>query len=235
MLSSILQQINFPLGELVVNVACMKLNGDPKTEAVASAFKGKGLDVRLIYPPKTVFGMRGYVRNLQIKDAAKLGATWIYFADSDNVYHPLFVARLREELKLRDPGGRGCVFSREKFHTDIDVTGRAVEQAVKRSLIVPAAFETANYLPKIQKRNKPVAGGSMQVCGMAAIAKYANGVYVPAKKSRDQNMLTQGQRAKSDIQFRKQMGGSRALMLPFQIHLNHARDKEVGKHLEEQR
>jgi len=75
----------------------------------------------------------------------------------------------------------------------------------------------------------------MQVASLSAIELRNEGVYVDPEKCKDSHLLRQGQRAKSDVQFRRSMGGTTRIKLPTQIHLNHRRDKEEGQHLTEQR
>ena len=75
----------------------------------------------------------------------------------------------------------------------------------------------------------------MQVCRLDAIFEKTGGVYVPAEETKDHHLFDRGQKARSDIQFRKRMGGTTLVDLPVQVHLQHKRDGEEGKHIDDQR
>jgi hypothetical protein len=162
-----------------------------------------------------------------------MGADWLFYGDADNVYHPDFFRVLASRLKRHRPDTRGVLSSSNKTHTSVMHTDELMWVATART--IESAWRRADEIPKIQKRRRSVAGGGMQVVSVKA-AMNAGGVYVPEGMSKDRSLLTDGQRARSDIQFRRRMGGSIMLAdIPPQIHLNHARDKEAGRHLETQR
>lgn len=235
-LSSILEQVDNPI-RIIIEVASLQKNGIPSTEKVIEEFKALGLDCNIfVYKSqsKTRFSKRGYIRSDQIKRAKKLKCDYIFFADCDNVYHPKFFNKLYHILNQKNLD-KGVLSGKLKYHTDVTHTNRIVDRALVNGIYIRNAFIRANYLPRVVKNNKPIAGGGMQVCRLKTIFKLSKGVYVPAKKSKDRDLFVKGQKARSDIQFRRRMGGSIMVTLPPQIHLNHERDKEAGYHLEKQR
>lgn len=183
------------------------------------------------YPSVDRFAYRGYVRTDQILLARKSQCDWIFFADCDNVYPRNFFALLKKELEQIDAKDSRCVFSIDKYHTESTATDAAVIHG--KDTYKENAYESAINIPKINKKNKNVAAGCMQVCALPSIMSRTGGAYV--EKTKDCHLFNTGQGARSDIQFRRKMGGGRHIVLPPQIHLNHARDKEAGKHLETQR
>jgi len=230
-LSSLAQQNQFD-AELVVDVACLPDNGEPSTEYLAYAFQDR-LDVRLSYYDGETFARRGLVRNEQIKLAESVGADWVFFADCDNVYHPVFFQELVMSLNGEHKNAKNCLYSVEKLHTDPMRTNYHARLAKDRSYI-PDAYGRAIRIPMIHKENKICAAGCMQVVRLDAIMK-KGGMYVHPGQCLDYHLFRRGQRARSDKQFREMMGGGTRLFLPVQIHLNHERDKELGHHSEAQR
>jgi len=214
--------------EIIVDVAYMPGNGIPDTESVIWYYRQKGLRiVDTVVEDRELFARRGLVRNLQIKNADSRGADWLFFADCDNVYHPHFFCRLARALEKYD-GPPRCIYSREKVHTEVGATD-AVARLAMINKGVNYAYERAMSLPRIQKQNKNVAAGCMQVVK----PEWCGGVYV--KRSNDRHLFEDGQKARSDVRFRNRIGGQHRIHLPVQAHMNHTRDKEVGYHLECQR
>lgn len=232
-LSSISQQFPFA-AELSIDVACLAHNGIPTTEAVVATHRDMGLNVwTSLWHFRDRFAKRGIVRNAQLARAISDHADWVFFADCDNVYSPDFFCVLVEHLKMTT--ATNCIYSKWKDHTEIGATNDHA-RLVLQSPYIPDAFARADQnIPKIKKGNKPVAAGCMQVCRISDIIKKTNGLYVNPEKTKDSHLFDHGQKAKSDKQFRRAMGGSTSIGLPKQIHLNHARDKEAGYHLEVQR
>ena len=251
MLSSILQQrdcnstenphrlyapdpVDLPeLPIIEIDVACMPRNGEPCTEALSYIFQGKGLNIKAnIFNDRDEFAYRGLVRNQQIQNAREANADWVFFADADNVYSPYFFALLRGELD-KMPRERRCIFSREKFHTEPAYTQEMVKMCMFQT-VVGDAYRRALKFDRVTKGNKNVAAGCMQVVSMKALAE-VDYLYVDPVTCRDRHLFDSGQKARSDLQFRKRMGGCVNVELPVQVHLNHQRDKEEGRHLEVQR
>ncbi len=227
LLSSILQQNDYDLSKLKINIAALRGNGNPTTEDLVDFFRHQGLNISILhFDDVDVFAKRGLVRNRQI-DVTE--SEWLFFADADNVYHPDFFKEL--DVNLRKVSR--ILTSVNKVHTDINSTNSLVD-SINYPTIVPSVFEYASSLEFIDKKNRKVAGGAMQIVMRSVINKNGNGMYV--SKSRDHHMFKKGQRAYSDKHFRNRLGiRTRFLDLPFQIHLNHFRDKEVGYHIEDQR
>ena len=226
-LSSILQQREAP--EIVIDLATTG-DGEPDIYNIVDNFD---LDIKPRYylgDERDRFAYRGYVRNDQIIRAAYMKCDYIFFADCDNVYSPDFF-KLLDKTIMENPHIDKCIFSAEKYHTETDATDKMVLLAEKVP-VIDDAYTRALSIPKIAKSNKPVAAGCMQVCNVREIFKKTGGYYVPEGKTRDKNLFEKGQRARSDIQFRRKMGGGSRIKLPHQVHLNHIRDKEAGTHLE---
>ena len=96
-------------------------------------------------------------------------------------------------------------------------------------------YNAAQNIKYIRKRKRNLAAGGCQIVLLWAIKKYNKGLYINPLKNMDRSLFKSGQKARSDIQFRKSVGGSLMISLPFAISLNHIRDKEAGYHIEIQR
>lgn len=233
MLSSLAQQTQPDL--VMVDVAHIAGNGNPTTESVCDLFRPYVAIKQSLWTDYQRFGMRGYVRTRQLQ---KCTTEWILFSDADMVYGPEYFERLAEELKnhsnaryLIASGRRTC---------DIEPANQLVDSCVKDSpAIVPDAF--AKALPISWRRIKGPRGvGNSQIANVKHGAH--GGVYVPDDANPDKGWHTsRGQDTRSDLRFRGRMcaGGPR-FNLPewFSaniMHLNHNRDKQAGKHIEEQR
>lgn len=228
-LSSIMQQ-RCSIPRIRVAVATTE---DGYTLDVVRSFRARGMDIfPMLYFDRNRFARRGYVRNDQVARAREHGSEWIFFADCDNVYHPDFFAQLFSALAPISPMEPQCIFSTSKLHTSVAETNALL--AKHSEYVIPDAFAQALALPVIHKKNRPVAAGCMQVCGVDAIVKKTGGLYVTGR-SRDKHLFRERQGARSDIQFRRSFGRGLRVDLPPQIHLNHVRDKEAGRHLEEKR
>lgn len=225
--SSILQQKDFDISKIKINIASLYENGNPTTEEVVEFFSREGLDISLLHFYNVeVFAKRGLVRNRQIEVT---NSDWLFFADADNVYHPEFFRELLDKLK-----DKTRIFtSINKAHTDIDITNYVVN-SIKYPSIIDSSFDKASNLEFIEKHNRKVAAGCMQLVKRTVINKNGDGLYVD--RSNDHHLFKNGQKAYSDKLFRNRLGiRTTFLDLPLQIHLNHLRDKEVGYHLEYQR
>ncbi|MFW6247187.1 MAG: glycosyltransferase [bacterium] len=225
-LSSILQQKNFDLSKLNINIACLKNNGNPTTEDVVDLFKSNGLNIEYFYFDKEEFAKRGNVRNKQV---SVTNSDWLFFADADHVYHYDFFNQLEKELN-RSRLYTSC----NKVHTNSEFTYNIVN-AFEYPNIINNAFELSNSIPINENiKSRKVAAGCMQVVKRQDIIERNNGLYV--SHAIDKHLFKKGQLARSDLLFRREIKlKNRFLNLPLQIHLQHNRDKEVGYHLEEQR
>lgn len=226
-LSTLAQQE--PAAEIVIDIACLKGNGTPSTEEVVAYFK-TSLNLDYHYTDKETFAYRGLTRTQQIQRAKEVKADWIYFADCDHIYPTNFFLAINNIIPpLRKK--RRVIFSYEKAHTEVDATEEFLN-LLGESWQIPDCFNKAAVLPMIHKRDRRIAAGCMQIVSMHTLNKM--GMYY-TKRKHDKHLFTKGQRAKSDIVFRRRIGGSKCIPAPYQIHLNHARDKEAGHHLEVQR
>lgn len=229
MLSSLLEQDAAEC--LMVDVACMPGNGRPSTEQVAEIFQATGLSVRLrMYEDYDHFQRRGLVRNDQLADCP---TDWIWFADSDHVYHRQFVGRLLDELSTHQ---HGRLITAGRISLPQEDVGRLVDASLVQGLKpIPSPFEQTRRLQP-HRRMSAVGAGHTQI--VHARQGLHRGVYVPAEACRDNRWSETYQKARSDVQFRRRCGGRVKLPDWFtfnQLHLNHPRDNEAGKHLEIQR
>lgn len=238
MLSSILQQTIWPF-DIVIDIACLRGNGYPSTEEVAGSFQSKGMDVRLTYiDDRDIFARRGLVRNIQTQNAINDKSDYIFYTDADNVYHPDFFKILVEKLEKQGNQIDNCIYSCNKMHTIKEATDIVLMDTIGELPFIDKAFERALSIPMLiiekDKIKNGAAPGCMQVVAIKDMIEKCNGIYCDLP-DKDQHLFNQGQKAWSDMHFRGRIGQSTKIRLPLYIHLQHTRDKEVGKHIEEQR
>lgn len=235
MLSSLAEQTRPEL--VVVDIAHMTNNGSPETEAVISAFAPK---LRLKSSLWTgaeylQFQKRGLVRNRQLAECA---TEWLLFADCDMVYHPEYFERLVSELTTKHAAAT-CMLSTGRTSNPKEAANQLVASVdLTPGFHISDAFARANQLPKIRRGN--VGAGFSQIINVRTAPH--GGLYVSPENNRDWSWANRHQKAKSDVQFRRRiakLGGPRVRLAQWYrdglIHLNHNRDKEFGRHLEEQR
>ena len=234
MLSSILQQEFFNLHDITVHIAFMAKNGTPSTESVIQYFQSKGLRIKTkTYNQLRHFEQRGIVRNRQLKYCK---TPWLLFADSDMVYSRTFFHALYLHLEESQPSARRSVITAGRIsqpNDQKDATDCLVESMAYPQVIADP-FERCQILPKKQMSN--VGAGFFQLVNINECNH--GGYYVDPLKCADRRWTEKGQKARSDAQFRRRIGKKYKLPDWFsthQIHLNHARDKEAGEHLEIQR
>ena len=213
----------YALPEITIDVSYMPHHSEPSIEYVLRSFPDLDI-VHTVLTDRNVFAQRGLVRNIQMENAND--ADWVFFGDCDNIYHPHFFAELGHRLESCTE--RRTYYSRDKHHTETEPTDAACREALINPRI-NYAYKRAMALPRIDKKNKKVAAGCCQIVK----PEWCDGYYV--KRANDRHLFDQGQRARSDIRFRKRIGDSFDLCLPVQVHMGHRRDKEEGRHLEEQR
>lgn len=233
MLSSLREQTRQSC--VVVDVAHLPENGTPRTEDVIASF-APHLNVKTsLWTDYALFQKRGLVRNRQL---AECSTEWLLFADCDMVYHPEFFERLASELAGLHASARYMISSGRMSNPKEAANALVDSISVEHSHYVPGAFGLACKLPQIKRGN--VGAGFSQIINV----KHAphDGFYVRPEKNKDWAWDKRHQKAKSDIQFRRRisrLGGPRARLSKWYreglIHLNHNRDKEFGRHLEEQR
>jgi len=222
MLSSLLPQRD----GLTVQVDAVEGNGEPTTEYLAAYFQRAGLNVQLTtWPDIHEFERRGLVRSAQIQRAT---SSHILFADSDMVYAPEFFPRL---FSVCDSEYAGMYISGRMSQESPEYASQLIASVGPR-LPVPHPFEAAASLPLV--RRGCVGAGFFQLVRVDACGGY----YVTEAECADWRWTGRGQKANSDKQFRHRIGDTKALGRWFsenQIHLNHERDNQAGRHLETQR
>ena len=239
-LTSLLAQ-ELPEGvDLSVSVAAMRGNGDPTTEEVVEFFMDKGLDVRLCpYDDIETFQRRGLTRNRQL---AETSAEWAFLADSDMIYPPDFVDRMFKYLWKREEKGKSLlrVFHGRRWSTELEPTVELVDDSAVLSgvdivpypRVVDGYWEMAEALPS--KRRPDRCAGYMHLIHVPSLKEYNGGLYQPEGVVLDRSWR-KGQKARSDLWLKKRIGKAKVRGLPKQIHLQHPRDNEAGRHLEDQR
>jgi len=236
MLSSICQQ-RHPTFDIVVDIAHLKDNGTPSTEEVISLFVQKGLDIKgTVYDSVDRFQFRGYTRNDQLQSCT---TDYMLFADTDMVYHPRFFNKLFKTLESKEYANYDGMYICGRYSQPnelIEKTNTLVNLAIEdEAKCVDDAWAVCNSILTKKKRGS-VGAGYFQLIHMERCNH--EGYYVPEGGSRDRGWEGQGQKAKSDMQFRKRIGSKIQLPSWFgksQIHVNHFRDNQFGYHLEEQR
>jgi hypothetical protein len=231
MLSSLAQQTR---RAVTVDVAFMAGNGKPSTEEVCALFEG-GLALRKsVWTDYERFQYRGLVRNQQIQEC---DTEWLMFGDCDMVYHLEYFERLLALLE-KEHSGAPYMLSSGRTSNPLDLTNQTVNLEVQDApRMVEAAFRKADALPKIRKCN--VGAGFCQLINMRHAPH--EGYYVAPESNRDWNW-GRGSNPRSDMQFRRRIArdGNHRRNLPGwfsenAIHLNHNRDPDAGRHIEEQR
>lgn len=226
MLSSILQQTTDELPK--VDIAHQAGVGDPTCEAISDEYMRLGLQVHLTTIRDTeTFQRRGLARNIQ---CGSLTTPWVLWADADMVYHPEFFVRLYAEMDTAGPGiltaGRWSQPNGNRGPTE------ALVETQRYPTLVNRAYWWANRLPKVARRN--CGAGYFQLIRTEELHWY----YVDSEECKDHDWRKTYSKCKSDRQFRKRIGTQTKLPKWFsehEIHLNHNRDNEIGRHIEEQR
>ena len=237
MLSSILQQKgNLP--RLVFSVAYPINEGDITTEAVCALFKNHGLDIReQKYPlPKDV-NMRGLTRNRQL---AETDCEWILWADADHVYSEYFFDDLGRQLEGPLAGMKDKCMTASRHSLDIAHCCNYFNNVDKRQYpcVVDAVAAEVSKWPVWQVSNPIPGAGYFQLANVAHVRNNLDGLFVPEDGCADWPWDSRWSKMKSDRQFRIRMGGLPALVAVEtkpQWHINHERDKDVGRHLTIQR
>jgi hypothetical protein len=229
MLSSIRRQLGTHNGHHVsVSVAYVKNTGNPACEEVIKTFRDVGMDIRAVeYGDVSEFQYRGWTRNAQFY---KCDADWILFADADMVYPPDFFVRAFNLLETEEfKGSPNCLYSR-RFSTTLEET-EALVNSYSYPRVIDDPWGEACYLPGKLKSN--IGAGYCHLVNVPLLRSSTQPYYcVPGKKV-DHSWETYA-KAKSDQHFRKRVGG-KPIPLPTQIHLQHIRDNELGRHTTLQR
>lgn len=231
MMSSVLQQEG-DIPDITFSVAYPKHNGDPTTEDVCKFFKDRGLKIReLIYETESDMQRRGIVRNKQLQET---DCEWILFADTDMLYSPLFFADLKQQLltTLKDEK-KVISASRISLAKDFSKNYFNHEDPHRYPCVVKNPCDIVRDWPIFQK-SRNVGAGYFQLANVAHVRQLGN-LYVDPDRCKDYPTVDKFQKAKSDRQFRRRLGGITKIKTMPQYHLNHERDNEVGEHLTIQR
>ena len=232
MLSSLMHQIDAP--EIKLDVSHVKDNGEPTTEAICDLYDNFGFRIHRYEYPYEILQYRGLTRNGAI---LRCNTEWLLFADCDMVYHPEFFARLRDYIDSVD----------ESKYNSIFISGRRSQpnHTIANSNTVVDAEDFSNHIAHPWKRADARLPKKMRSCVGAGYFQLINidkcehgSYYVDPEANRDRSWIDKFAKASSDGQFRRRIGNCHKLPRWFwraQIHLNHYRDNQFGKHLEDQR
>ena len=228
MLSSLADQTH---KAFTVDVAFFEEAGSPTTVSVLDMFRDRGLDiVARPYDDFERFERRGLTRNDQLRGCR---TPWVWFCDSDHVYHPEYLVKLVPELERLADETR--ILTAGRMSSPVEATNRLVDSSVgDEPVYVGDTFKRASAFQALVRRRSCGAGHTQ----IARMDGAHGGVYVEEQRCRDWSWSTRLQKARSDIQFRSRCGGSTGLPEWFsvnQIHLNHHRDNKFGRHLEDPR
>lgn len=235
MLSSLAQQI--ASGLVAVDVACLVNNGEPSTEQVAAAFRGKvPVVVRLCFDFDK-FQRRGLIRTDQLRDCF---TPWIMFGDCDMVYSPDYFQKLLEHLNTEHRNACYMLSTGRMSTFEVETNSLIDSSEAVASQEVQDAFNRINALPKNTRLPRiNVGAGYSQIINVQHAPH--EGYYVKPDDCRDWDW-TRASNYRSDKQFRERIkkdGGNRVCLPDWfswnAIHLNHARDLDVGHHIEDQR
>jgi hypothetical protein len=236
MLSSLCQQKHLNC-DLVVDISYLKNNGKPSTEEVIALFREKGLNIKeTVYDSVERFQFRGYTRNDQL---ATCNTDYMLFADTDMVYHPRFFNKLFKTLEEEQYANYNGMYICGRYSQPNEIIEKSntfVNLVVEdKALYVNHAWTKCDVM-LTKKSRSSVGAGYFQLIHMDRCDH--GGYYVPEGKSRDRGWEGSGQKAKSDMQFRRRL--KHRIQLPrwfgkAQIHVNHFRDNQFGRHLTEQR
>jgi len=238
MLSSLLAQKKQSRYELIVDIAHFSDNGNPSTENVINFFSDKGLKIyNRLYNDYDRFKYRGLTRNDQI---ASCSTDFMLFADTDMVYHNRFFYRMMELIttdeQYKNYNGIMTCGRWSQDNSKIELTNEFVDSLIQNDPVYVDNIWviTDQKLEKIGRGN--VGAGFFQLINTSTCKhdKY----YVEEDNCKDYDWEEKGQKAKSDQQFKRRIGLKKKMPSWFseaQIHLNHKRDYQEGRHLEDQR
>jgi len=214
MLSSILQQKG-DLPNITINLSYAKNEGNPKTIDVIDYFTKKGLKIIPLELTEEQGKNRAIPRNIQAKNAH---TDWMLFADCDHVYDPYFFDDIYKQLLTDKFKNETKVIGSDRYSLDIPF---CIDYFDKDARTYPCEIpDVANLVstwPVMRVNGKRIAAGNFQLASVKAIKQNPyGGIY--SGRQRDG-----GRSFKSDIQFRKIMGGRVAMDVKPQYHLNHSR------------
>ena len=233
MLSSLIQQKQHGhRPDIVFDVGYVRNNGTPTTESVCAFFRDLGLQIKeTVYEDMSEIQFRGLVRNRQL---AGCDTEWILFADTDMVYDRDFFDDLGVKLEGELKDERRLISAR-RISLDKafckDYFNR--EDARAYPCFVGGTASLCSQWPIFQN-SRNVGAGYFQLVNVPYVKEKFGGVYVDPLKNKDWSWEKM-QKANSDRQFRRMIGGVKRIETKPQYHLNHERDNEEGRHLTVQR
>jgi len=207
-------------------ISYVKGTGRPSVPEVAEVF-GNRIRLELIsYPDISEYQYRGWVRNRQLERSS---ADWIVFADSDMVYPPGFFSRMKLLLEGPFRNDPRCLYS-ARFSTTLKETNELVN-SFEYPCVIADAYSLASRLPGALRPN--IGAGYFQLVNTKLLRRRSDPWYSPPGVKIDYSW-ERFSKCRSDKQFRRRLG-SAPIDLPVQIHLQHERDGEAGRHLSIQR
>jgi len=219
----------------VVDIAFLAGNGSPSTEAIISFFHDKIAIKASPFSDYQILSKRGLLRNHQLVSCQ---TEWLLFSDCDMVYHPKFMHYLSLELTRYHSNATYMVSSGRRT-TPIDLANQLVDENTgPHPCMIKNAYNKAFTLALAPTYS--IGAGYSQIINV----KHAphHNCYVNPKRNRDWDWGSRFQCARSDLQFRRSMvkhgGQLRRLPSWFRhnlVHLNHYRDRNFGRHIEDQR
>ena len=228
-LSSLLQQCG-SVPDLSINVAYIPNEGNPTTERVCAYFKSLGLHIIENPLPRETMQFRGKVRNIQLTQSK---SDWGCFIDADMCYDPYFFSDLAQQLSGQLKNETRCIsasrvslakdFSKNFFNTCDGAT-------LPYPCLISEPTEILKTWPLFKAQTANKGAGYFQLANIENLRKNHQGHYWQPNNRRDSEW---GYR--SDRQFRNMLGGICPITTKPQYHLNHERDNEEGKHVENQR
>ena len=230
MLSSIIQQKD--IIDISINVAYLKDNGNPTTESVLNSFNNyiyyknsftsNNIKLQpLQFNKEEDLWRRGIVRNKQLEMS---NADWIIYADADMIYPPDYFGKLSTLLSNKFKNDSRVLFS-GRYSNEVN----NIEEVINKydyPMFINNAFDIIMQA-KGRRICKNIGAGYCQILNVRSLKE--NGYYINNDGMREKPWTF-----RSDKQIRQRLGKCK-LDLPYQYHLQHLRDKDVGKHLEIQR
>lgn len=225
MLSSLISQTQHPRLFIKIDLSYLENSG---VEQICKYFASAIPITQRRYYKIEDLQYRGYTRTQAILDC---DTQWLLFADSDHVYHPEWFLKLRSFIRRKGMLNYAGIMTAGRVSCLADTANTLIAKYNYPSFI-ESSFEQIFKVSERFKRGSKGAGHTQLIN-----IDYCDhdGYYVADGESKDRSWTKSVQKAKSDVQFRRRIGQVRKIPKWFsrnQYHLNHARDNEVGKHLE---
>ncbi len=194
---------------------------------------------------KIAYGRRGLVRNKQLHIALyESEADWLLFNDADMVYHPNFFSHLGNLLATGQHEGVPYAECSKVLATYRDTMSfedgyKVIDSELYDGCPIVNPYGKVQSLAKVYpaSHHKISGAGFFQLVNVPLLRKRIReepslGVYVPLSRGLrcDADIFTPGASicTKSDIVFRKRLGGIVPIPCLPQIHINHYRPHDKG-------